>query len=268
MSETGSSSTVRTFTIAGVIVLAFLLIVGFVSFFSGSHEPQRLTADAEGVAALDVSTGSADLTIVFDDALEGEAVLTSNEGPSEWVLRRNGDTLVVDSHRTISFLGWLSFGPLRGQSVELRLPGELENEVVDAEFQLSSGTLRASGAYGELDVRVSSGHVEISGSARTVDASVSSGHLETELSGVTDARFGVSSGQLDAELHGDAPQDLELSVSSGFMSVEVPDVAYAVSSRVSSGSLDNLLRTDPSSSNQIDASVSSGSIELRAGAER
>ncbi|XPP27695.1 MAG: DUF4097 family beta strand repeat-containing protein [Leucobacter sp.] len=258
---------IATSVVGGVLLVAAIAtaaVFGITSLNRSGGEASTLTADARGVTALEVDAGSAEFSIVYDGAGSGEAVLETGAGGREWQLRRDGATLVVDSERSF-FPDWLMFGPDLGQTVVLRLPDEMRTQRIDADFELSSGGLRAEGNYGELEVEVSSGNFIVSGSARSFDAGVSSGHLEFVLDDVEEASIDISSGRVDGELTGTAPASLEIDVSSGSVEVRLPDEAYAVSTRVSSGSIDNLLRTDPASPYRIDARVSSGGITLRPG---
>ena len=233
---------------------------------SGSGSGDRaITADVRDLDELDIDAGSADFSVVYDgEGGADTALLVVSGGTREWTMRRDEGALEIDSSRGF-FLDWLTFGPDFGQTVVLHLPEQLRDRQMDADLDLSSGSLRVAGVFGELNVEVSSGEAVVAGSARSVDAHLSSGGLEFELADVTEADLEVSSGVMRGELTGEAPRRAELSVSSGSIDLILPDVPYDLRSSVSSGSADNLLRTDPSASRTLDVRVSSGSVMLRPG---
>lgn len=254
-----------TSIVGGVLLLAAIGAAATAGVLSltRSGAAQTLTADARGIAELDIDASSADFRIVYDDAAEpGSAVLEAGDGDREWVLRRDGETLVAEPRSGFSW-NWLRFGPGVEQTVVLHLPGELRETRLDAELELSSGSLRAEGRFGELDIDVSSGMLTVEGEARSLDIDVSSGRAEFRLADVEEASLGLSSGDLVGEFSGAAPREVEIEVSSGRAEATLPDVPYAVAERVSSGTVDNRLRTDPASRNGIEVGVSSGAVVLR-----
>lgn len=254
-----------TTVVGGVLLLAaigFAAVAGIFSLTRGDSPAQTISASADGITELRIDASAADFTLAYDSDDAGEAVLEASSGRQEWELRREGSRLVAEPRGGFPW-GWLRLGPDLGQTVVLHLPAELRDAELDAELELSSGSLRAKGGFGELDVEVSSGLLSVEGEAREVDIDVSSGQVEFALADVARASIGVSSGGVVGEFTGRAPDDLGIDVSSGRVEVLLPDGSYAVQEEVSSGSVDNRLRTDPDSRNAVEVSVSSGQVVLR-----
>lgn len=249
----------------GIVLVGAILAAAIFTVFSGlrgsSESGEDLRADARGVSHLEIDSAAGDFSIAYDAEPDSATLEVRGEGP-KWQLEREGDRLRVESAGTFG-LQW--FGGLGGdrQLVVLHLPRELENARLDVALEMSSGSVQLDGGFGLVDVEVSSGALFFTGSAETFDASVSSGSVEFGLEDVRELGVDVSSGRVVGALTGEAPRESRVAVSSGFASLALPDREYAVQSQVSSGSLENQLRTDPDSANRIDLQVSSGRLELR-----
>lgn len=263
----GKGVVIATAVLGGLALLGVLgsvALANMPSFASGSE--QRSTANAHDIDALDIDAGSANFTVVFDEEAGSDARLEVRESTREWRLERRGTTLQVESVSPFG-LSWLSFGPRPQQQVVLHLPAGLQEDRLDLDVDLSSGSFDIDADFGDIDADLSSGVMSITGSVDMFESRVSSGRVNFDLADVRFADIEVSSGNVRGELSGDAPQEFELSVSSGAVDISLPDEVYAVESRVSSGRFDNQLRTDPSSRNVVDVSVSSGKVSLRGDAE-
>jgi len=248
--------------VVAILAIAFgsVLVVGAV--FSGVFSAVRaasqhtetltMTADATGIRDLDIDVAAAELTIVF----EGDTVSLDVKGnPADWRLDRDGDSLSVHTDRGW-WGGWRLFD--NGDIAVLTLPATLENVALDADLSLSAGIVRADGRYGALDVNLSAGSIEVGGSADTLQADVSAGRFVFDLDGVTDADLRLSAGAITGEIAGAAPDDVTIDVSAGRVELTLPDEPYVVTSNVSAGEFENLLRGDSTSDHRVDVSVSAG----------
>lgn len=246
------------------IALGAVLILGTVLTTAASAAWQAtrgsgsgtLSADATGIRALTIDTAAADVRIVYGG---DTATLEVTDNASDWRLDRTGDTLRVTRDRG----GW---GPdlwfSGDDDVVLRLPSALQRVALDAEFSLSSGSLRADGAYGRLALDLSAGLMNVTGTADTLVAEVSAGRLELDLADARTAELTVSAGLADGRLTGTAPQQVSVDVSAGRADLVLPDAAYAVTDDVSAGGFSNDLREDPASRHRVSVSVGAGLVGL------
>jgi len=219
-------------------------------------------ADVTGVTELEADASAGDISIRFGDVDEAELTVTGSN--RDWSLERDGDTLRLQSpDRWWGWGGdWSWFGDWnRDETIDLVLPQELSG--LDADLSLSAGRLDVDGEFGELDADVSAGALHLTGTARSLDVGLSAGRADIALSDVAEASFGVSAGDLVAELGGSAPTEVEVDVSAGSLELTLPDVEYAVTQEVSAGSLDNGLQTSSNARNTVFVELSAGSVELR-----
>lgn len=218
------------------------------------------TVDVSGVSSLKVDVSAADLTVRFDD-VEDAVLETSGARWDGWTFAVGGDELVVASpDRAWS---WGPDGWWGGEtSATLVLPEAMAGSDVD--LGLQAGSLRADGEFGEVTISVGSGSMTLDGSATVLDAEVNAGNADITLDGVRDASYTVSAGWLESELLS-VPQSTAIDVSAGSLTLFVPDAEYHLLRDVSAGSLDSDLSESPDAPNVIDAMLSAGSIDLRAG---
>ncbi|WP_417509581.1 hypothetical protein [Microbacterium sp.] len=271
----GRATAIALAVFGGVVLLG----AGGTAAFAATHDlreaahprgtgAQSQSVSVDGVESLRVDVAGSDVTARFGDV--DEATLeVDGKGRSDWKLERHEDELVVSSPDR-GFGGWFDidwFGDdwLSEETVILTLPESLNDGRLDAEFTLSAGSLDIDGAYGEVDIEVGAGALKIDGSAESLDADVSAGRADVTLAGVTEADFTVSAGKIVAELIDTTPSSVSIDVSAGSLDLTVPDDAYRVNQEVSAGSLDNRLDTSNQSRFVIEASVSAGSVVLRAG---
>lgn len=240
-------------TIALVVTLGAATIAGVRLVSGGETSASVSTA---GVDTLDVRASAGSFTLVYADVDEATLRVTGSSG---WRLEREGDSLVVrPPHR------W--FGTWFGarESAVLTLPTELREAGLDARFSLSAGELRAEGSFGILQLRVSAGDARIEGGAETADVKVSAGSAAVTLADVSTAQLDVSAGELIARFGGVAPGDITIDVSAGSADVTVPNASYAISQKISAGSFNYAVVSDPSAPRRITVEVSAGTVDLRA----
>lgn len=248
-----------TAIVVGAVLLAGTVVSGAANAVTGSlpTSSQTLVADTAGVTDLDVDASAALFELRFADV--DEATLEVTAGRGAWRMERDGDELKVsapDGFMGIG-IGWIGEHP----RALLTLPRSLEG--VDASLTLSAGELRAAGTFGELDTHVSAGNLVVSGEARTIEATMSAGSSDVRLSGVTEAEFDLSAGDLTAQLTGTAPRSIDIGVSAGSVDLTVPRGAYDVRSNVEAGGVDNRLSAGSGPRIPVDVRVSAGNVTLR-----
>lgn len=261
-SSAGRPIMIATAVFGGLALLtvgttAAVAAVGDARAFAGDSSS---SASAAGVKDVDLDIGGAEVTLAFGDVAEA-SIETSGRDSDRWTLRREGDDLVVKSpNRFMDFcFGWCD----ERRTAVITLPRELEG--VDLDIDLGSGSVTALGSFGELGLELGAGDATVSGSARSVDAEVSAGDLDLELENVRSASFQVSAGGANARLTGSAPEEVEVEVSAGTVSLTLPDVPYRVASDVAVGDIANSLRVDPAAKHRITADVAAGDLVLRPG---
>lgn len=274
-SQPAASGTSRTAAVTAITVVtaviggAALLGAGATAAWGASTQlasrsvGQATSLDATGVTELDIEAGAADFILKFDDVSQAQLEITGTTR-GDWTMRRDGDELII-RHPEFAF-GWWINGWFGDEVVAtLTLPNSLNNGRLDADLNLSAGSLRANGNFDELDVEVSAGEMRVEGSAKSVSANVSAGRANLFIDGVTEAELSVSAGKLIAELTGKAPAEVSVDVSAGNLELTLPDAEYAVTHEISAGNFDNGLRTNSASRNEVSVTVSAGSAQLHAG---
>ncbi|UJP09541.1 DUF4097 domain-containing protein [Microbacterium sp. KUDC0406] len=252
--------TVVTAVVGGVAIAGSAAAAAFAGANQLSTGPTSTSTAVTGVTDLDLSVDAADVRVEFYDG--AQARLESDGGDLDgWRVYRDGDELKVRSPDR----GWNWFLPdwlHESETVTLLLPESLSG--MDADFDVQAGALHVDGEFGELDATVDAGALNLNGSARSLDADVNAGRADIALADVRDAEFTVSAGRLTAELSA-VPREVSLDVSAGQLTLTVPDDVYSIRRDVSAGTLNSDLQESSSSSNRIDASVSAGTANLRAG---
>jgi hypothetical protein len=211
-----------------------------------------------GVDVVDVDISAASLIVRFDDVTEA-SLEVRNSSSGAWTFERSAETLRVETPRT-PFLSWFG-GSGNGRGV-LTLPAELEG--ADADLSLGAGSIDADGAFGMLALDMGAGDVTLRGSADSFTADVSAGRADVELADVDEADVQLSAGDMHARLSGEAPSDVQLSVSAGSLELTLPDGQYAVTSEVSAGDFDNGLQTSSAASSRVSVEVAAGTVQLLA----
>lgn len=245
--------------VLGAIVVVWTLVSGAITALDATlRQDQTRDLPVTGVTELDVDVSRIDLDIVFA-AVDRATLEVTDSGRGEWTFERDGGRLRVSSPRDRWF-GWLLFG--RGGHATLTLPESLSG--LDAKLSLSAGSLDAAGSFGDLTLELAAGALSVSGDARALDATVSAGSANLTLADVGQTKLSLAAGELVGRLTGTPPGRTSVDVSAGSLELTLPDVAYAVRSDVSAGSLDDSrLRTSSTSSNAVSVQVSAGSVVLR-----
>lgn len=222
------------------------------------------TADVSGIDSLDVESSASDFTLRFADVPEARLEV-SGESNRAWSLGVEEGELSVKSERPFPgfCLGWCGD---QAERVTLTLPARLGHGVLDAELEVSAGSLSAEGSFRDLDLTLSAGALYFDGTAGSLSADVSAGRGEITVADAQEADFEVSAGRLEAVLTGSAPKRTEVEVSAGHLDLTVPGGLYDVRSDVSAGSLENRLETSSRADRSIVVSVSAGAAVLRPGA--
>lgn len=259
-----------TIAIVGGIVLLGAGFSAASQVLSSQHptENRTETLDASGLTSVELHVAAADVTLQFGDVDEAKLEVAGSRG--DWSMdRRNGDELVVTGPRSAwwSWNSWcLGWCDIDDEVVTLTLPDELERGGdFDAAMHLASGALRTEGEFGDLVFDLSAGSVTATGGAKSVNVDMSAGRFDANLSDVRTADFGLSAGAINADLRGDAPENVVIDVSAGSFDITLPDEEYRVTSDVSAGTLDNLLDTSSSSSHVVAVEVSAGRVTLTPG---
>ncbi|MFD5224043.1 hypothetical protein ACFWHT_00320 [Microbacterium sp. NPDC058342] len=217
-------------------------------------------ADVQGVTALDVDVRAAEVRVEFSSD-DDEARLRIEGGSADgWKLRRDGDELQLRGPDR--GFDWWQPDWLRGEErAVLVLPDELSG--LDADLTLKAGSLDADGVFGELDVDIDAGSLSLNGDAENLDVHLDAGRADIDLDGVRTAEFTVNAGRIVSSL-AVQPRTVAIGVSAGALDLTLPDADYDLQQRVSAGSLDSNLRQNDAGRSQIRATVSAGSVTLRA----
>lgn len=260
--RTGSRALAITLGVVGGVVVvgaAALAAAGAVSsaVSGGKGGHQLLSASADGVREVEIESDSGEFRVVFDDV--DEAVLEGDSNTGAWTMRRDGDSLVVDSPRR-----WFGFSWNAEQNAVLTLPESLEGVALDVD--VSAGSFDAAGAFGEVSYSLSAGSFEIEGSATSLDADMSAGDSVIELADLRTASFDVSAGRLWGNLRGgEAPDAITIELSAGSVELQLPDVPYDVRTDSAFGDVTSNLDESSRAPRTIDIDVSAGDVTLAAG---
>lgn len=241
-----------------VLILGAITTAVFSAVRAAGVRTDTLTAEASGITALDIDVDAAGFRLEYGG---DEATLEmTGSRTADWRLERNGDTLRVHSDRPW-WGGWGWWG--EDERVVLTLPDRYATTALDASFDLGAGSINADGTFDELDLDLGAGSMDITGSAERVNADISAGRASLDLDGVDTAQLSLSAGSMDGEFTGPVTS-LDLEASAGRMALTIPDQVYDLSTDESAGSVSHDLETSGTSRNTITASVSAGSIDLRA----
>jgi hypothetical protein len=253
-----ASRVIALLTIAlGAIVLIVAVWGGVAPTVASAFvSDDERSVDVTGVTELAIDVSATSLTVRF--AAVDEATLEVRSASGSWVIERDDDTLRLETPPMRFW--WFSGG--NGRAV-LTLPESLAG--LDADISSSAGSVVVDGEFGELDVSLSAGDLTVNGRAQSVSAETSAGSAELDLAGVRDAEFDLSAGDMTARLSGDAPREVEVSVSAGSLDLTLPDVPYAITSDVSAGSFDNGLRTASNATHRLHVELSAGDVRVAAG---
>lgn len=251
---------ILTIALGAAIVLGAILTAIFSTVASAAVRTETRTIDAVGVRDLDVDVSAVSMRVEFADVPEATLEVTGGRSADEWTLERDDDELTVSSpdHR------WFEWNWIWGDDTRatLTLPTALQGSSLDASLGLSAGDLDVDGRFADLDIEVGAGSLTVTGTARALSAELSAGDADIQLDGVREAEFQISAGAVDSRLTGAAPQSVVVDVSAGSLDLVLPDGAYDVRSEVSAGDFDNRLNTEAGARNQVNVTVSAGSVMI------
>jgi len=240
--------------VGGILILGTVTAGVFSAVRAATLRTETFTADAAGIAALDIDISGASLTVEYGRTAE----LTVDGAAGDWRFERDGDVLRVTNERSW-WMGWRWGGT---DEAVLTLPSALQRTAIDAELGVSGGVLHADGTYGDLDIELAAGSIELSGSARDLDVDASAGRTVFDLDGVDTADITLSAGAVTGTLTGSAPSEVTADVSAGRLQLTLPDSAYAIASDVSAGEFRHTLTEDPASPHRVSVQVSAGAAIL------
>ncbi len=244
---------------AGAALLAGTVFTGILSIVrTALVRTDTLTASTAGLQRIDLDVSAADVTVGYGTVDEA-TLRVRGSGAEDWVLERDGDRLIVTSDRD----WWGRWGWFReGDTVELVLPRGVEG--VDADLDLSGGSLTARGGFGDLHLDLDAGTLRVSGSAVTLTTEVNAGSAEVDLSDVTEATLSLNAGSFEGSLRDRVPDVVLIDVNAGRLDLTVPDATYGLTTDVSAGGFSHDLSTAPGAGNRIDVRLSAGTVVLRA----
>ncbi|MFI8633944.1 hypothetical protein ACIGEP_15275 [Microbacterium sp. NPDC077663] len=246
--------------VGGLLLLGALLSgIGTIAYAAADRGAGSRTADATGVSALALDVSAGHVVVQYADVDQATLEVTGRD--RDWKLERRGDTLTLSNGRPWwAFQAGFSWDDNRAT---LTLPEAMADQKLDADFDVSAGSLTADGTYGLLDLHVGAGDADVSGTADDLRVDVSAGEADVRIDDAQRADFTIGAGQIIADLTGDALDDVGVDVSAGTLVGSLPAGTYDVSSEVSAGSFDNLLDTSPGAARTVDVQVSAGSVTLR-----
>lgn len=264
----GSTSGARTVAIITAVVGGLALLgaggtaaAAAVSDLSRTNSEQSVNVD--GIEGVDLDASASEVTVRFGDT--DDATLTVSGGRGDWTLQREGDALIVRSPH-LGFDRWFGGDWFGGEEkVLLTLPESVRSAGIDANLDLSAGSLDLEGDFGDVTIGVGAGSVRAEGSAATLTVDMSAGSSDMEFEGVSEADITVAAGDMDLTLTGTPPETVDIDVSAGSLTMSLPDTEYNLSQNVSAGELDSRLDQASSSERTIDATVSAGRVTLRPG---
>lgn len=245
--------------VGGLLLLGALLSgIGSIAY-AATRGSDGGTADASGVNALSLDVSAGHVVVQYADV--DEAILEVTGGDGNWRLERRGETLALTNNRPWWALqggfGW------DDNRATLTLPAAMEEQQLDADFDVSAGSLTADGTYGRLDLHVGAGDADVSGTADDLRVDVSAGEADVRIDGAQQASMTIGAGQIIADLTGTSLDSIRVDVSAGTLVGTLPGGPYDVTSEVSAGSFDNQLETVDGAARTVDVQVSAGSVTLR-----
>ncbi|MDN5545897.1 MAG: DUF4097 domain-containing protein [Rhodococcus sp. (in: high G+C Gram-positive bacteria)] len=253
----------RLFTIAGGIAIV-ALIFGAVStgFRAQGAGESRLTANADGITALDLDVSGVEMDVVFAETNEAtiDIETTGWFDTNRWSFERRGnDTLRVSISRGFSF--WPQWGSDRVLAT-LTLPAELEGQI-DSKLDLSAGSLEMIGDVRDLEISVAAGSVTFDGASTALNVDVAAGEAFVTTSDPQSVAIDISAGRSITTISGRAPSSTSVSVSAGDAILKVPDEEYNVTGSAAAGTRTIDVRTNSASRFAMDVEVSAGSAVVR-----
>jgi hypothetical protein len=246
----------------GAVLLVAAAGLAFWSFGDRDSDDSHQISDK--ITTVELAAKSADITIKVSD----DDKTTVQEKRKYW-LWKHGDTYSVDDGvlKVDGDCGWQCSADLvvtvpRGTKVtghntsgDISIAGvsgvdakstsgkvELTDINGDVTLDLTSGDVSVDGLNGKLKVKATSGDIEARGlKGGAVNAETTSGDIELELAEANDVRAKGTSSDID---------------------VTAPAGSYKVSTETRSGEVGNQIGDDPNGTHTIDATTTSGDIDL------
>jgi hypothetical protein len=221
-----------------------------------AHERSRAVITfTEPVRVIDVSNSAGSVSIegTTASAVTIDASLSRGLGKPSHHEDVEGDRLVVRASCPVFIANFCDV------DYHIAVP-----DGADVVVRSSGGSITLSSLHGSIDASSSGGGVHVAGT---------SGPLELRSSDGTVSGTDLRSDHVDASSSGggvqltftEPPTDVRASSSDGGVTVEVPNTAdaYHVDANSSDGTARTLVRTDPSSTRNIRATSSGGSVTVR-----
>jgi hypothetical protein len=218
----------------------------------GHHEHQEFTGP---IHTVDISAGKGKVTVIGTDTttISLDAAVSEGLRAGDHSAQVEGDRLEVRATCPTIFSSWC------GADYTVRVPA---NTAVVS--HTSDGGIDVTGVTGDVTLSSSDGAIHVNGGGgHTLTLHSSDGSVTGD--GITAPVVTASSGDGSVHLRfAVAPQTVNVDTSDGNVTVEVPDTpgAYQVKAR-SSGGVHTDVRTDPNSTNVIEATSSDGSVTIR-----
>lgn len=193
--------------------------------------------DAAGIERLLVETGNGRITVTAGDTDEIDVTARlreSDEGDADWVVREEGDALVVEGRCDDGWFDECSVG------FEIVVPADLG-----------------------VDVETDNGRIDLDGLAGPVTAETDNGSIAAGALRSSRVQVDSDNGRIDLRFT-DVPDDVTATSDNGSIVVRFPDdgAAHDVSTTTDNGSVTVDVRTDPTSARTIDIETDNGSIEV------
>lgn len=259
--------------VAGLVAAVTLATGAYalVDLLALEHHGRTYEMDPAGTVHLDVDGGGT-VRVVGDGGHAIRVETRWREGISapSISVRRVGDRVTVRT-RCPQFLNLVC-----QVSATVHVPrgtlvtggGDSTIQVIDVAGRVDlvsdNGSIRVEGADGGVRARSSNGAIVVADSSGAVSVSTDNGTITTERLRASTVVALSSNGRILIDVA--EPADSVLArTDNGSITVLVPDdeAAYATSTSSENGSVDELIRTDPSAERSIEARASNGSVSVR-----
>jgi hypothetical protein len=265
--------------VAGVAALA----VGVGGWTNSGTQPKKQAFDQK-ITEIRLATGSGDVEVTVADV---DGVEVEQRVRKFWIfpakpkqLEVEGETLVLPEgcggwNCSIDFIVRVPDGTkVTGEtasgtvsldgvaSVDLRVASgdvDVTNVAGSVAVETGSGTVEADQVRGDVTVHTKSGDIHVDDVNGKANLRANSGTINADnLRDTVDAE--AQSGDVTVQLT--APASVRARASSGSIDVRVPDGAYKVLTKASSGEADAEIDNDPNAAHTLDVSTSSGDITI------
>jgi len=244
--------------VLGSLFAVPLLVFGtfqVVSQLAHDEEAVQLTFDGGGIKTLDVRVDSGEIRVIGtdDDTISVTARISNGLRSTTHQEAVEGDALVIRS----SCPGVLS--NFCAADYTIRVPRH-----VDAVVHADNSRITVGDLTGGATITTDDGSVEAVGMDGPLDLRSDNGAITVDEARSTDVRARTGNGSIRLTMLNPAER-IQAASDNGGITIVVPDSehAYATDLFTDNGSIDNRLRTDPSSPRSITARSDNGSITVR-----